>query len=298
MAKQLKERVQVGIDEEGKPIYKWATGYSKQDLFLSIAALLAVPQKKEPAPLFGEFLLRYVQTYKNKQSDLTKINRDQFIKKHILPRLGDLPIDAITTPILQEWFDELCDAGYARETILKIKHIVSPALDSAVEDEIILKNPAKSKRLLINTSKGGHHKAIPPELMQHVRNHMDILPRRERCIVALLCYTGLRFEEILGLQWSDIDLEAKEIKIQRAVVHPTRNQPLVKLPKTKASLRTIPLADKLVEHLTPFEKEGFIAETEVEGRKRTYRITAKGLTAYRTELDRLRQCIADADGKE
>ena len=50
--------------------------------------------------------------------------------------------------------------------------------------------------------------------------------------------------------------------------------------------------------LGKFEKEGFIAETEVEGRKRTYRITSKGLTAYRTELDRLRQCIADADGKE
>ena len=50
--------------------------------------------------------------------------------------------------------------------------------------------------------------------------------------------------------------------------------------------------------LGKFEKEGYIAETEVEGRKRTYRITAKGLTAYRTELDRLRQCIADADGKE
>ena len=258
MAKQLKERIQVGIDENGNPIYKWATGYSKQDLFLSIAALLNTQPAKEPSPLFGEFLIRYVQTYKSKQSDLTKINRDQFIKKHILPRLGDFPLDEITTPLLQEWFDELCNAGYARETILKIKHIISPAFDCAVEDELIGKNPVQSKRLLINTDKGDHHKAIPPELMQHVRKHMDILPRRERCIVALLCYTGLRFEEILGLQWSDIDIEAKEIKIQRAVIHPTRNQPLVKLPKTKASTRTIPLADKLIEHLSPFESEGFI----------------------------------------
>ena len=32
----------------------------------------------------------------------------------------------------------------------------------------------------------------------------------------------------------------------------------MKLPKTKASARTIPLADKLLEHLTPFEREGFI----------------------------------------
>ena len=50
--------------------------------------------------------------------------------------------------------------------------------------------------------------------------------------------------------------------------------------------------------LGKFEKEGYIAETEVEGRKRTYRITGKGLDAYRTELQRLRTCIADADGKE
>ena len=137
MAKQLKERVKIGTDDAGKPIYKWATGYTKQDLFLSIAALLSAPQEKEAAPLFGEFLIQYVQTYKNKQSDLTRINRDQLMKKHILPRLGELPIDEITTPVLQKWFDELCDVGYARETIHKIKHIISPAFDSAVEDGII-----------------------------------------------------------------------------------------------------------------------------------------------------------------
>ena len=50
--------------------------------------------------------------------------------------------------------------------------------------------------------------------------------------------------------------------------------------------------------LGKFEKEGYIAETEVEGRKRTYRITSRGLDAYRAELERLRACIADADGKE
>lgn len=50
--------------------------------------------------------------------------------------------------------------------------------------------------------------------------------------------------------------------------------------------------------LGKFEKEGYIAETEVEGRKRTYRITSRGLDAYRTELERLKACITDADGRE
>lgn len=47
--------------------------------------------------------------------------------------------------------------------------------------------------------------------------------------------------------------------------------------------------------LGKFEKEQYITETEVSGRKRTYRITGRGLDAYREELARLRTCIADAD---
>lgn len=47
--------------------------------------------------------------------------------------------------------------------------------------------------------------------------------------------------------------------------------------------------------LGKFEKEGFIEETAVSGRKRTYAITQKGLDAYNEELARLKSCIADAE---
>ena len=40
------------------------------------------------------------------------------------------------------------------------------------------------------------------------------------------------------------------------------------------------------------------ADIAVEGRKRTYAVTAKGIEAYRTELERLRQCIMDAEAPE
>ncbi len=45
-----------------------------------------------------------------------------------------------------------------------------------------------------------------------------------------------------------------------------------------------------------FEKEKYIKEIQVEGRKRTYQITDKGRRAYDEELTRLRQCVADAEG--
>ena len=47
--------------------------------------------------------------------------------------------------------------------------------------------------------------------------------------------------------------------------------------------------------LGKFEKEKWIKEIEVEGRKRTYRITEKGLTAYEQEVLRLQQCVQDAE---
>lgn len=48
--------------------------------------------------------------------------------------------------------------------------------------------------------------------------------------------------------------------------------------------------------LGKFEKEKYIKEVRVEGRKRTYRITDKGRNAFEEELARLRQCVADAEG--
>ena len=46
--------------------------------------------------------------------------------------------------------------------------------------------------------------------------------------------------------------------------------------------------------LGKFEKEKYIEEIEVEGRKRTYRITQRGKNAYQEELKRLEQCVSDA----
>ncbi len=50
--------------------------------------------------------------------------------------------------------------------------------------------------------------------------------------------------------------------------------------------------------LGKFEKEKYIKETEVTGRKRTYRITSRGLEAYEEEMERLRACLRDAEGGE
>lgn len=68
----------------------------------------------------------------------------------------------------------------------------------------------------------------------------------------LLC-TGLRKSEALALQWSDIDLESKQISITKSLDYVNRSQPVFKSPKTDAGLRTIPIISVLYEPLNARE---------------------------------------------
>lgn len=47
--------------------------------------------------------------------------------------------------------------------------------------------------------------------------------------------------------------------------------------------------------LGKFQEEHLIEETQVEGRKRTYRLTEKGREVYLTELERLKTCVHDGE---
>lgn len=49
--------------------------------------------------------------------------------------------------------------------------------------------------------------------------------------------------------------------------------------------------------LGKFEEERLIEEIQVDGRKRTYRMTEKGRSAYAEELKRLQTCIEDAESE-
>lgn len=50
--------------------------------------------------------------------------------------------------------------------------------------------------------------------------------------------------------------------------------------------------------LARFEEENIIEETVVEGRKRTYKITEKGIDLYKAELLRLKACVNDGESED
>ena len=259
MLKRLREKVIIN----GKD--RWVTGTTMQQLFdnyvlaLVSEGLLEWTDNCTDAPLLKDYIRTFYNTYKKKQVETTIVNRERIIKNHILPRFGNKKMDAITSTDCQEWFNEL-NKTYARETILKIKNVINPVFDAAVEERIIDRNPLQSRFIEIGGRDTVPHQAIPKEKMSQIRLEAITLDRREKLMVGLLSYTGMRFEEVLGIRWDDINDDW--IKIQRAVIHPTRNQPLIKGTKTKTSNRIIPYYQELKDLIESSRSKGFILASE------------------------------------
>lgn len=251
---------------------QWITGYSRQDLFdryvyeLERCGLIERVNNRQASPFFRDYITGFYEIFRQDQQSNTVVNRDRIIRNHILPRLGDCRIDQITTTDLQKWFNELAPK-YARETIMKIKNIINPVFDAAVEDHIIGNNPLRSTRLEIGGKDTVPHKALPNEKLEEIKQSLPSLDSKEQIMAALLCYTGMRFEEVLGLQWEDID--DAWITIRRAVVHPKRNAPEIKCTKTKTSERIIPYCEDLKGLLENKRNTGFLLASDKDPTRQT-----------------------------
>lgn len=270
----------IGLSSEGEDmrhkqqvtvngVSRWLTGNNMQDIMNSylefclqqgvVAPPIAQPVENHNVPLFGRYITNFNRIYKSKQQSLTKESRKRITEKHIIPKWNDIPLDKIKTSDIQLWFNALEEQGYSHETLLKIKNNMSPVFDAAIEDGYISRNPMKSTRLVIGGRETIHHKAVPKEKMTLIREAIPSINNiRIRRMLALMCNTGMRMEEILGLKWEDFDYNNNWIEIQRAVIHPNRNQPEIKEPKSSYSKRKIPLTNTLKEQLGITEMTGFV----------------------------------------
>ncbi len=108
MAKRMKKRVEVGRDEHGNPIYKWVDGYSQQELLLAVGNALLVngvigsEVSCQPSAKVAPTLKAYSETWMNtyKEDTLrysTILGYKTYLKKHIYPAFGDMPMERITT---------------------------------------------------------------------------------------------------------------------------------------------------------------------------------------------------------
>jgi integrase len=203
-------------------------------------------------PRSGRILLAdyFTEYWATREGDLgTLEGQEQSIRKHVIGRLGDMPVNSIKVPQLRQWLKDLGEE-LGPGTIGLVWGYLSTILQAAVEDERIPRNYCKSRSV-------GPPK--PPErkvrcwTRQQIRDVRAEMEPRFRILVDLGVGAGLRQGEAIALAVGDIDFEGDVIHVRRQLkkVH---NKLVYALPKNE-KVRDVPLPRHLAERL-----QGHLAE--------------------------------------
>jgi integrase len=145
----------------------------------------------------------------------TASSYDLTLKHRILPFLGDTPLENLNRTQLKAWFIEQMSRTKVSTAIhsLSVLHVV---LEAAVEDEVIPKNPSSAiRRSLRNVVKAKTYRE--PMTKDQLHAFLEAARSEEETYhgLLLMAYTGVRLGEALGLQWADVDLTGKFLRVQR-----------------------------------------------------------------------------------
>ncbi len=163
----------------------------------------------------------------------------QVLRKYLLPFFGEQKLAEINRQSVQAFVASL-SARLAPQTVRLAKALLSKVLSTAVEWGYIQENPTTGVRLPTRIT---HRERIALNPVQ-VRMLADALSEPYKSMVLIAVLTGMRRGELFALRWGAVDFERKLISVRESVYDGQFNSP-----KTRSSVRTIPVGDALEEIL-------------------------------------------------
>lgn len=228
---------------------RWIVGNTVQDIVDQAFDLGAVCGTNLEMPLFGTYAYDVLEKYKKPTVKATTYSGyTTYLNNYLAPAFGEMYVDKIQPRHIQSYLNDHADlaAKTLREHLLLLIQI----FDYAIAEDLITKNPAKSK-ILRNPSKiVTTREALTEDAVTDIYDHLCFLSPKDARILAFYMFTGLRRGEFTGLQRKDISNDFIIISKEVTYVH---NQPYIDYEcKTSNAIRKIPVLDIL----RPFIGEG------------------------------------------
>ena len=221
--------------------------------------MLADPKKMT----VKEYLDYWTETYcEINLAPSTIAGYKNIIENHLRPALGGLKIEKLAPSHIQAYYTKALKGGrkgagkkdrpgLSPTFVLYHHRVLREALHHAVRWQIIARNPADACTPPRKENK--EMKTFTREeiglLLQELRGTYLYIP------TYLAATTGMRQGEILALTWTDVDLEAGAITVQRNLNRFKKGEkPIFREPKTDRSRRRVHLFSEAVKELKRYQK--------------------------------------------
>ena len=179
------------------------------------------------------------------------------IEQHVIPAIGDIPLNKLTTRDLQKLYNDLQSNGRLRKvqkkkkpglsnsTVRGIHMMLHNALDRAVKEKLILSNPTEN--CIIPKIEKQEMKILRPD---PISSYLNAAERRNALPMFYLeLVSGLRKGELTALLWSDLDIQNRTISVSKQYVKNPNGELALTRPKTETSVRKVSIPQEAVDLL-------------------------------------------------
>jgi integrase len=196
-----------------------------------------------PAPVLAEYAAVWLESISGLVRPRTLEGYSYRLERHVLPRLGDRPLDEITVDDLLAPIAELHERGYTGWSIRSILTPLSRLLNHAARRDVIAVSPISK---LDRTERPSVWKREQRVLnSDEITRLLEAAPSRYRVLLATALMTGLRQSELLALKWRSVNFGDQLIHVRTALDRSGREV----LPKTQHAVRDVVLMPALAEAL-------------------------------------------------
>lgn len=177
----------------------------------------------------------------------TYVSYRYIVGLHLAPSLGHLALATLSPADVQAFLNAKAASGLSPRTVGYLRSVLRGALGHAERTDLVIRNVARLARPP-RIPRG----RVSPLTVEEVRTFLSaIAGDRLEALYAVAVGVGLRQGEILGLRWSDLDLERGTLTVRHALARIDSRLELVE-PKSVTSQRVVPLPgfvrDALVAH--------------------------------------------------
>ncbi|MDR3259073.1 MAG: site-specific integrase [Fusobacteriaceae bacterium] len=178
------------------------------------------------------------------------------IRKHLTEYFGNYYIDEITNEMLHLFLKKLIKNGASSGTIKNIITLLKSILRTAIDRNLI-----NNQNFKINSPINKEIKQLSILSISEQKNLMKAILENlnYKTLGIIVCLnTGVRVGELCALQWKDIDLKNKVISITKTIQRISCDgvsRVIITTPKTKTSIREIPISTWLRKFLKQFHNK-------------------------------------------
>ncbi len=180
------------------------------------------------------------------------------IVRYIVPRVGDLPLRALTPPLINQLYADVRENGRTRGTgplalksVREVHVTLHRALEDAVRCDYLEANPSdRASAPSATAARNERRRKIRTWSAAEVNTFAAFIEGHElHELWALAASTGLRRSELLGLRWIDLDLNRRLLSVRRVLVLVAGQPHFKDAPKSAHGFRTISLPPKVTQLL-------------------------------------------------